>query len=100
MDDPRGSQGIEAYMSTIRIIQASTSVLEHILCHDTCDVDLRNRLNGDTPLHLAVRQRWEDMHGLRLHLGDSSAQNSSLQELIVVDSRDSFGSRGGHQVSL
>ena len=44
-------------------------MLEDILCHETCDVDLRNRLNGDTPLHIAVRQRWEDSEGLRLFLG-------------------------------
>jgi len=32
----------------------SEVVLEHILSHDECDVDLRNRLAGATPLHLAV----------------------------------------------
>ncbi|ORY26072.1 ankyrin repeat-containing domain protein [Naematelia encephala] len=53
------------------IIHGSTSVLEHILCHETCDVDLRNRLQGDTPLHIAVRQRWEDAPGLRLFLVQS-----------------------------
>ncbi|ORX36233.1 ankyrin repeat-containing domain protein [Kockovaella imperatae] len=53
------------------IIHASTSTLEPILCHDSCDVDIRNRQNGDTPLHIAVRQRWEDSEGLRLYLVQS-----------------------------
>jgi hypothetical protein len=51
------------------IQNASTSVLEHLLDHDTCDVDPRNRLNGDTPLHLAIRGKWEDHEGLRVYLG-------------------------------
>lgn len=53
-----------------RIQNASTNVLETILCHDTCDVDIRNR-NGDTPLHVAVRNRWEGHEGLRRYLGAS-----------------------------
>jgi len=32
----------------------STDVLEHILSHEDCDVDPINRLEGATPLHLAV----------------------------------------------
>lgn len=54
-----------------RIQNASTSVLEHLLDHDTCDVDPRNRLNGDTPLHLAIKGKWEDHEGLRVYLGMS-----------------------------
>ncbi|WVQ94671.1 hypothetical protein IAU59_001751 [Kwoniella sp. CBS 9459] len=50
------------------ITNASTSVLETILGHETCDVDLRNRLQGDTPLHIAVRNRWEEHEGMRLYL--------------------------------
>jgi hypothetical protein len=53
------------------IQNASTSVLEHLLDHDTCDVDPKNRLNGDTPLHLAIRGKWEDHVGLRVYLGKS-----------------------------
>ncbi|KAG9106289.1 hypothetical protein FRC07_008884 [Ceratobasidium sp. 392] len=34
---------------------ASTSVIEHILEQDGCDVDLQNRIERYTPLHLAVR---------------------------------------------
>jgi hypothetical protein len=33
----------------------STEVLEHILCHDDCDVDLINSVGRKTPLHLAVQ---------------------------------------------
>ena len=50
-------------------MNASTTVLEMLLDHASCDVDLRNRLAGDTPLHLAVRERWEGQQGLRLFLG-------------------------------
>ncbi|KAI5121829.1 hypothetical protein M0805_003263 [Coniferiporia weirii] len=32
----------------------STDVLEHILTHEDCDVDPINRLEGATPLHLAL----------------------------------------------
>lgn len=39
------------------VIHASTTVLELILCHEQCDVDLQNKLERDTPLHLAVRIR-------------------------------------------
>ena len=35
--------------------KASLDVLEHILCYDGCDVDLTNRLEGATPLHLALQ---------------------------------------------
>ncbi|KAL0952088.1 hypothetical protein HGRIS_008724 [Hohenbuehelia grisea] len=34
---------------------ASTEVLEHILSHEDCDVDPVNRLEGATPMHLALR---------------------------------------------
>jgi len=51
------------------IMNGSTDVLEHILNHDSCDPDIRNRLAGDTPLHIAVRQKWEDHPGMRLYLG-------------------------------
>ena len=30
-------------------------MLEHILSHDQCDVDPKNRLEHATPLHLALR---------------------------------------------
>ena len=33
----------------------NTTVLEHILSHEECDVDPINRLERATPLHLAVR---------------------------------------------
>ncbi|BEI84649.1 hypothetical protein CcaverHIS002_0500500 [Cutaneotrichosporon cavernicola] len=50
------------------VLHGSTDVLEHILDHDHCDPDIRNRLDGDTPLHIAVRQRWDDQPGMRLYL--------------------------------
>jgi hypothetical protein len=67
------------------IQNASTSVLEHLLDHDTCDVDPKNRLNGDTPLHLAIRGKWEDHEGLRVYLGESS---------LLLGSRHSFRACG------
>lgn len=50
-------------------MNGSTDVLEHILAHDSCNPDIRNRLAGDTPLHIAVRNKWEDHPGMRLYLG-------------------------------
>lgn len=50
-------------------MNGSTSILDTILSHETCDVDPRNRLNGDTPLHIAVRNKWEEAPGLRMYLG-------------------------------
>jgi len=35
--------------------RASESVLNHILCHEECDVDPINKIDHDTPLHLAVK---------------------------------------------
>ncbi|KAG6897095.1 hypothetical protein C0992_004179, partial [Termitomyces sp. T32_za158] len=37
------------------VSHGSTDVLEHILSCDGCDVDPVNRIEGATPLHLAVR---------------------------------------------
>jgi hypothetical protein len=37
------------------VANGSTDVLEHILSCEGCDVDPRNRIEGATPLHLAVR---------------------------------------------
>lgn len=37
------------------VSQGSTDVLEHILSHEECDVDPINRIDGATPLHLAVK---------------------------------------------
>ncbi|EJD03556.1 ankyrin [Fomitiporia mediterranea MF3/22] len=37
------------------VSHGSTDVLEHLLEHDDCDVDPINRLEGATPLHLAVK---------------------------------------------
>ena len=39
----------------------NTDVLEHILSHDECDVDPLNRLDKQTPLHLACQIEQDDM---------------------------------------
>jgi len=46
----------------------STDVLEEILSHDECDVDPINKLEGATPLHLAVAT---EILTLRLYLVES-----------------------------
>jgi uncharacterized protein len=38
-----------------RVLSTSLIVLDHILSHDECDVDPVNPVNGDTPLHVAVK---------------------------------------------
>jgi hypothetical protein len=45
-------------------------VLDHILEHDQCDVDLQNKLQRDTPLHLAVKIEENGREGLREYLGE------------------------------
>jgi len=37
------------------VLSTSIIVLEYILSHDECDVDPIDDLNGDTPLHVAVK---------------------------------------------
>jgi hypothetical protein len=54
------------------ITYASTTVLDHILEHDQCDVDLQNKLQRDTPLHLAVKIEENGREGLREYLGESN----------------------------
>jgi hypothetical protein len=58
-----------ACANTTSVKNASTDVLEYILNHDDCDPDLRNRLDGDTPLHIAVRDKFADHPGARLYMG-------------------------------
>ncbi|KDQ62971.1 hypothetical protein JAAARDRAFT_28959 [Jaapia argillacea MUCL 33604] len=48
--------------------RGSTDVLEHILSHDECDVDPINRLEGATPLHLALQIKDQE---LREYIVDS-----------------------------
>jgi len=38
----------------------SLTVLEHLLEHDGCDVDIQNRIERATPLHLALQNEDED----------------------------------------
>ena len=49
-----------SYNVTTSASHGSMDVLEHILSHDECDVDPVNRLEGATPLHLAVRLEDEE----------------------------------------
>lgn len=39
----------------LRSQYGSTTVLEHLLSYEGCDVDLQNRLERDTPLHAAIK---------------------------------------------
>ena len=50
------------------MINGSTDVLEYILSQEGCDVDPINRIEGATPLHLAVLL---DHPGLRKHVVES-----------------------------
>jgi ankyrin repeat protein len=50
--------------------QGSTDVIEHILSHDECDVDPVNRIDGDTPLHLA------------LQISDSDVRRQVVESLV------------------
>jgi hypothetical protein len=63
------------------IIYASTTVLDHILEHDQCDVDLQNKLQRDTPLHLAVKIEENGREGLREYLGESQIRMPWWYEL-------------------
>lgn len=36
-------------------------MLDHILACENCDVDIPNRIEGSTPLHLAAKLENEDM---------------------------------------
>ncbi|OCB90376.1 ankyrin [Sanghuangporus baumii] len=66
---------LNTYYSTTRhlalhyaVSHGSTTALEHLLEYDGCDVDPINRLEGATPLHLALKL--EDPE-LRLHIANS-----------------------------
>ena len=69
------------------IIYASTTVLDHILEHDECDVDLQNKLQRDTPLHLAVKIEENGREGLREYLGQFSTRPVRLGERGVEERR-------------
>lgn len=63
----------EAYA---RVLNESINVLPHILSHDKCDVDPINRLEGSTPLHLAVK------------LEDPEARLHFVEELLEAGADD------------
>ncbi|RSH87657.1 uncharacterized protein EHS24_000170 [Apiotrichum porosum] len=68
LDDVNFVDGMGNTAVHYAVMNGSTDVLEHILAHDSCNPDIRNRLAGDTPLHIAVRNKWEDHPGMRLYL--------------------------------
>lgn len=47
-------------MNYSSVINASLYVLDLILKHESCDVDPVNRLDGATPLHVAIRKAVEE----------------------------------------
>ena len=51
------------------ILNASTTTLDHILEHPSCDVDLQSYLGKETPLHLAVKLEEGGREGLKEYLG-------------------------------
>ncbi|KAJ7589592.1 ankyrin repeat-containing domain protein [Mycena floridula] len=50
----------------IAIANKSTDILEHILSQEGCDVDPVNKIDGRTPLHLAVAEKEEDEEAIEL----------------------------------
>ncbi|KDQ31535.1 hypothetical protein PLEOSDRAFT_49912 [Pleurotus ostreatus PC15] len=65
----------------------STAVLEHILSHDDCDVDPINRLEGATPLHLAVK------------LEDHDLRNEVVESLLDAGADVTIKDKNGETVS-
>ena len=47
-------------MNDFSVINASFDIMEHILEHQSCDVDPVNRLDGATPLHVAIQKAAEE----------------------------------------
>ena len=56
-------------------------MLEHILSADECDVDPINRLEGATPLHLALKI--EDPE-LRLHIVESLLDAGANARFVAI----------------
>ena len=59
---------ISALIPQSRVSNGSTDVLEHILSHEQCDVDPINKIEGATPLHLAINI---EHTALRRHIVES-----------------------------
>ncbi|WOO85139.1 Ankyrin repeat-containing protein [Vanrija pseudolonga] len=68
LEDVNYADGLGNTALHYAVIHGSTDVLEHLLEHDSIHLDLRNRLQGDTPLHIAVRQRYEEHPAARLYI--------------------------------
>ncbi|KAL1410308.1 hypothetical protein Q8F55_004314 [Vanrija albida] len=68
LEDVNYADGLGNTALHYAVIHGSTDVLEHLLEHDSIHLDLRNRLQGDTPLHIAIRQRYEEHPAARLYI--------------------------------
>ena len=63
-------------------------MLEHILCHDDCDVDLINNVGRKTPLHLAVQSVHVDDPDRRLYTIKSlleAGADKTYVPVILID---------------
>ena len=58
-------------MNYFRVINASPYILDLILEHESCDVDPVNRLDGATPLHVALRKAAEETDPDRISVIES-----------------------------
>jgi len=52
---------IYIYIISYSALYGSTNVLEHILCHEGCDVDPVNSVGRETPLHFALQLKDRDV---------------------------------------
>ncbi|KAF8588936.1 hypothetical protein K439DRAFT_1651726 [Ramaria rubella] len=62
----------------------STTVLEHLLSFEGCDVDLQNRLERDTPLHAAVK-----------NLDDPEQRNYVMESLLEAGANTKIKDKNG-----
>lgn len=59
-------------LDPLSVLHQSLSILDHLLTHEECDVDIQNRVQRDTPLHLAIKvEEGDGRFGLREYLGRS-----------------------------
>lgn len=59
----------------------SSTVLNHLLSHEDCDVDLVNRLEGATPLHVAIKL--EDDPQTRIHIIETLLEAGADTSFVV-----------------
>ncbi|WOO85140.1 Ankyrin repeat-containing protein [Vanrija pseudolonga] len=82
LEDVNYADGLGNTALHYAVIHGSTDVLEHLLEHDSIHLDLRNRLQGDTPLHIAVRQRYEEHPAARLYIGREVGMDEQLTSTV------------------